>query len=305
MAANRSPTAIRSRAARRLLGLLIGVAAAFGLLQGIEALRGDPPPGEGGFPFVRSVSAKGATIWAVGDGDSSQAGRAVAARIAGAPFDRLLYLGDVYESGTAGEFASNYGPTYGRLRRLTAPTPGNHDWGAHRSGYDRYWRAALGRRRAAAWYSFQAGGWRILSLSSEADHSAGSAQRRWLRSQLRGPGTCRIAFWHRPRFSAGRHGDQADVAPLWNALRGHATIVLNGHDHDMQRMRPTSGITELISGAGGHSHYGVDRGYARLAFADDMSYGALRLTLRPGSASYAFVGADGRVLDSGTVGCRR
>lgn len=46
------------------------------------------------------------------------------------------------------------------------------------------------------------------------------------------PGTCRLA-WHRPRFTAGKHADARDVAPLWEALRGRAKIVVNGHDHNM------------------------------------------------------------------------
>ena len=289
-----------------LLGTLVGLAVGFGIFQGAKALLADPPSaGVGGFPFVSSVGGQRATIWAVGDGEANDAGRAVADRIASAPFDRLLYLGDVYGSETAAEFASNYTPTYGRFARRTAPTPGNHDWPSHETGYDPYWRKALGRERTAAWYAFSAGGWRLLSLNSETDHSARSPQGRWLRSELRNPGTCRIAFWHRPRFSAGKHGDQEDVAPLWSALRGHAAIVLNGHDHDMQRMRPMGGITAFVSGAGGRSHYGVDRDDGRLAFSDVKTYGALRLVLRPGSAAFAFVAADGRVLDSGTIGCRR
>jgi len=290
-----------------LLGILVGLASGFGIFQGLRALLDDdPPPGSvrGGFAFVSSVGGQRATIWAVGDGDASDAGRAVADRIGRAPFDRLLYLGDVYENGTTKDFAANYAPTYGRFARRTAPTPGNHDWPGHKTGYDRYGRKALGRR-AAAWYAFNAGGWRVVSLNSETDHSARSPQGRWLRSELRNPGTCRIAFWHRPRFSAGKHGDQEDVGPLWSALRGHAAIVLNGHDHDMQRMRPMGGITAFVSGAGGRSHYGVDRDDGRPAFSDDKTYGALRLVLRPGSAAFAFVAAAGRVLDSGTIGCRR
>jgi hypothetical protein len=289
-----------------VLGIVVGLGAGFGIFQGVRALLADPPAkSDGGYPLVSSVTGQRATIWAVGDGEASAAGRAVTDRIASAPFDRLLYLGDVYGSGSAEDFARNYAPTYGRLARRTAPTPGNHDWPNHETGYDPYWRRALGRRRAAGWYAFSAGGWRILSLNSETSHAAKSPQGRWLRSQLRAPGTCRIAFWHRPRFSAGRHGDQPDTASLWNALRGHATIVLGGHDHGMQRMRAKGTITQFVSGAGGRSHYGVDRDDRRLAFSDDRTYGALRLVLRPGSAAFAFVAADGRVLDSGTVRCRR
>jgi hypothetical protein len=91
--------------------------------------------------------------------------------------------------------------------------------------------------------------------------------------------------------------------PVWRALRGRAAIVLAGHEHDMQRFKPIDGITEFVSGAGGKSHYPI-RGDRRLAFSDDTSDGALRLRLRRGLASYAFIAAGGRVLDQGRVSCR-
>jgi acid phosphatase type 7 len=273
---------------------------------------GDPPAGPpagvavaADAPVAADASARRAVVWAVGDGaDGGRDGRRVAARIAAGRPDRLLYLGDVYEHGTREEFAENYAPGYGRLASRTAPTPGNHDWPNHAEGYDPYWRRAL-RRTIGPWYAFRVGGWQLLSLNSETDHDAGSAQVRWLRARVRTPGTCRIAYWHRPRYSAStHHGDQKDVQPLWTALRGRAAIVLGGHDHDMQRFRPVDGITEFVSGAGGNERYPVRRD-RRLAFADDDAFGALRLVLRPGRADYAFVDVAGRVLDHGTVRCRR
>jgi hypothetical protein len=262
------------------------------------------PPGTGGFPFVRSVPGDTATLWAVGDGDAGRASRALVDRIAADRPDRLLYLGDVYERGTADDFRENYAPSWGRLAAITAPTPGNHEWPRHRDGYDPYWARALRRPRAAAWYRFQAGGWTILSISSETQRDADSDQLTWLRAQLRRPGTCRLAFWHRPRFSAGtHHGDEEKMAPAWDALRNHAAIVVAGHDHTMQRLHPIDGITSFVSGAGGRSRYEV-RDDPRVAFADTRHDGALRLRLRRGSASYAFVTTAGRVLDRGTVRCR-
>jgi hypothetical protein len=264
------------------------------------------PPGDGGFAFVRSVPGERATIWAVGDGaDGGKAAQAVAARIAADDPDRLLYLGDVYERGSPKAFREHYATTYGPLAAITAPTPGNHDWPRHTSGYDPYWHRALKRARTAHWYAFRAGGWTILSLNSETDHARGSRQERWLRSELGKPGTCRIAFWHRPRFNAGgHHGDTPGMKPIWDALRGKAAIVLNGHEHSMQRLRPIDGITTFVSGAGGHSHHDLDRGDPRLAFGDDRHDGALRLRLRRGEARYAFVSRDGSVLDRGTLRCR-
>ena len=267
-------------------------------LAGCGATGGRPAdPPRGGPAPVPSLRQARAVIWAVGDGaDGSATGRAVAARIGAGRVDRLLYLGDVYPSGTRADFDRNYVSTYGPLAAKTAPTPGNHDWPNSATGYDPYWRRAL-QRRPAAWYAFDAAGWKLLSLNSEAPHHRGSPQERWLRTQVRAPGTCRIAFWHRPRYSAGTvHGDQADMAPLWDDLRGRAAIALAGHEHDMQRFKPIDGITEFVSGAGGAGLYAL-RDDDRVAFADDREYGALRLVLTPGAA-------DGRVLDHGTIRCR-
>lgn len=249
-----------------------------------------------------------ATVWAVGDGaDGSAEAIEVAELIERGQPDRFLYLGDVYEDGTASEFATNYAPVYGRFDQIAAPTPGNHEWGNREQGYYPYWRAAKGAS-IPDWYAFRVAGWELISLNSEAEHEAGSPQVKWLRQQVRksrGVGTCRIAFWHRPRYSAGRGGDQVDMEPFWRQLARNATLVLNGHNHDMQRHLRRRGIVELVAGSGGHEPRDVDETDPRLGFAADGVQGALRLVLRRRSASYAFVSTDGSVLDEGKLPCRR
>jgi acid phosphatase type 7 len=254
---------------------------------------------------AKKKKTRTATVWAVGDGaDGRESSKAVARRITSGRVDRFLYLGDVYEHGTRAEFDRHYAPVYGALAKKTAPTAGNHEWSRREQGYHPYWEQVFGRR-LPAYYSFSLGGWRILSLNSETEHHFGSPQVTWLQTRLQKPGTCRLAFWHRPRFSAGRtHGDQPDIAPLWDALRGHAALVVNAHEHHMERLQPRDGIVELISGAGGHGHHPIRPGDERVAFGDDDHYGALRLRLRPGRARFAFIAADGRTLDRGFVRCR-
>jgi hypothetical protein len=255
--------------------------------------------------FVSSFQGRNAVIWAVGDAaDGGPASRGVAAQIAAGGVDRLLYLGDVYESGTAADFALHYEPLYGALGDVTAPTPGNHEWPNRVLGYNLYWLLEKGVP-TPPWYAFKAAGWQILSLNSEAPHGPGSEQLSWLSAKLdasKRRGTCRLAFWHRPRYSAGAHGDQADVAPLWDALRGRAGLILNGHDHNMQRFAPTDGIVEIIAGAGGRSLYPLDSD-SRLRFANSSTFGALRLKLSRGLARFASIAADGTILDSGRVRC--
>jgi 3',5'-cyclic AMP phosphodiesterase CpdA len=294
---------------RRLLIVLAVLAIAVALGATAATLLGDDEPqtakrSDASFPVTDSK--RSATIWAVGDGaDGDARAKQVAELIERGRPDRVLYLGDVYERGTREEFADNYRTTFGRFGAITAPTPGNHDWPRHEEGYDPYWKQANPRLpQNRHWYRFVIAGWEFLSLNSEEDHDPGSPQVRWLRRQVREPGTCRIAFWHRPFQSAGRHGDQEQVEPLWQAVSGHAAIVIGGNDHDMQRFERRDGLVQFVSGAGGRELYEVDRSDPRLAFGEGDEYGALRLDLRPGAARYRFVAVDGRTLDSGTIPCR-
>jgi acid phosphatase type 7 len=245
-----------------------------------------------------------ATVWAVGDGaDGSAIARRLARRIERDRPDAFLYLGDVYPGGTAEDYARNYDPVYGRLAAITWPTPGNHEWWAREEGYFPYWRRH--DRPARPWYRFGIGGWELISLNSEVPHTPGSRQLRWLGRALdAGGGTCRLAFWHRPRFSADSvHGDARDIAPLWNALRGHARLVLNGHGHALIRYRRRNGLTEYIAGAGGRVRYAVNPD-PRMAFGRGDRTGALRITLSPGRATLEFRAVNGELLDRSRATCR-
>jgi predicted phosphodiesterase len=270
--------------------LLAGAAAAFALTRG----------GGGG---LKGASRAGAIVWAVGDGgNGSDEARQVADLIAGDRPRRVLYLGDVYETGTAADFRERFATVYGSLARRMDPTPGNHDWGRHAVGYDPYWRRVKGRRMPHH-YALSVGGWRVISVNSETPRDR--AQLGFLRRELaRVDGSCALVFMHRPRFNAGLHRDeQRAVDPLWRELRGKAAILLSGHDHDLQRFKPVDGTVQLVIGAGGRERYRVKQGDRRLAFARNGVDGALRMRLNPGVAQLSIVAANGDVLDRSTVHC--
>jgi hypothetical protein len=262
------------------------------------------PPNTSG--WVRSRHKRVSVIWAIGDGaDGGPDSRAVASMVGAHRVDRLLYLGDVYETGTAQQFQANYDPPYQRFDSITAPTIGNHEWSNVATGYVPYWTAAHGTP-PPLWYAFAASGWQLISLNSNTPASADQLQ--WLSDEIRQTpryGTCRIAFMHHPIFSAGLHGDLTALQGIFGELKGHAAIVLAGHDHDMQRLQPVNGIRPYVDGAGGRELYPVNRDDPRLAFADDTHHGALRIRLRPDVAVLTFVAEDGTTLDRSTVSCRQ
>jgi acid phosphatase type 7 len=241
---------------------------------------------------------RGVVVWAVGDGGADdEDDRQVADLISRDDPAHVIYLGDVYDSGTPAEFRT-FADVFGALVDRMWPTPGNHEWAQHAKGYDPFWRPLRHH------YERRAGGWTVLSVNSETPGDP--RQLRWLADRAAaGGGTCRIAFWHTPRFNAGKHrNEEIDVDGLWDAVAGRAAIVLSGHDHNLQRFHPVDGTTQYVVGAGGRGHHDVREEDPRLAFSEDTTDGALRMVLSHGTAELEFIATDGTVLDRSTVACR-
>lgn len=258
----------------------------------------------------------------VGAGDvayCSQSGDEKTAALLDAIPGTVFVAGDAaYPGGTASQFASCYGPSWGRWRLRTRPAPGNHEYvtpGA--APYFAYFGSRAGPA-GTGWYAFNLGTWRVYSLNSSCSAvggcGAGSAQERWLRADLAAhPHACVAAIWHHPLFSSGAHGDQPQVRALWKALEdAGADLVLNGHDHDYERFAPQTstgvpspdGIREFVVGTGGAALRPFATVHPTSERRNASTHGVLRLTLQPGGYSWAFVPVAGQTFtDSGTELC--
>ncbi|HKG52165.1 MAG TPA: metallophosphoesterase [Actinomycetales bacterium] len=172
---------------------------------------------------------------------------------------RVLALGDLaYSNGTPTEFTRYYDATWGDFRAVTAPAPGNHEYGSRgAAGYYGYFGVPAN-------YSFDVCGWHVISVDQYRSASAAAA---FITSDAAAnPGRPLLVQWHEPRFSSGEHGSNPRMQPLWAAaVRAGATIVLNGHDHHYERFgtldengnQAASGTREFVSGLGGHLLKGV------------------------------------------------
>jgi acid phosphatase type 7 len=233
--------------------------------------------------------------------------------------DAVLTLGDhQYPSGSLPDFEASYADTWGAYRDITFPVPGNHEYetpGAR--GYFAYFGKRAGEPDKG-YYSYDLGAWHLIALNSECDEIGGCGdsdpQARWLRQDLEAhQRKCALAYWHRPRFSSGPHGNDSDLDALWRILAAErADVVLAGHDHDYERFTPMNadgeadpkGVTQFVAGTGGRSHYTFrtpkPTSKVRIAGRD----GVLRLQLTEQGYAWEFTAAQkGEVLDNGNGQC--
>jgi acid phosphatase type 7 len=244
---------------------------------------------------------------------SDEATAKLLANISGTVFT----LGDnVYENGTAAEFANCYGPSWGTFKYRTRPSVGNHDYNtAGATGYFGYFGARAGDP-SKGYYSFNMGSWHIVALNSncwKVSCAAGSTQERWLRADLAAhPSKCTLAYFHHPRFSSG--GNNIVVAPFWRDLyEAGAEVVLSGHVHAYERFAPQNpsgvadsakGIREFIVGTGGKNLGRLDYLKPNSQVRNNTTYGVLKLTLHSSSYEWRFVPIAGKTFtDSGTTAC--
>jgi acid phosphatase type 7 len=237
----------------------------------------------------------------------------------GAGLAAVLPLGDLqYERGAPDAFAAAYDPSWGRVKSITRPVPGNHEYGtAGASGYFSYFGSAAGTA-GQGYYSYDVGSWHMIALNSNcgsAHCGPGSAQLNWLQSDLAThESTCTLAYWHHPHFSSGPHGDGGTSAYFWAALHdGGADVVLNGHDHDYERFAPQNeygeadpayGLREFVVGTGGRSHYQFSSIKPNSEVRNADTFGVLLLTLHKTSYSWRFAPEPGKTFtDSGTANC--
>jgi acid phosphatase type 7 len=241
----------------------------------------------------------------------------------------VLGLGDEqYECAGLSAFASSYDPTWGRLRSITYPAPGNHEYqtsggtncdaAGNAAGYYTYFGSAAGDP-SKGYYSFDLGTWHLIALNASCAKvggcGAGSPEEIWLKNDLATrTNRCTLAFWHNPRYSSGGVGNDSTFSPFWQDLyNANAELVLVGHDHEYERFAPQNassgldtarGIREFVVGTGGKTHTNFATIRANSEVRNNDTFGFLKLTLHPSSYDWQFVPEPGKTFaDSGSTAC--
>jgi hypothetical protein len=241
----------------------------------------------------------------------------------------VFMLGDAqYNTGSLADFNASYAPSWGRLKPITRPAIGNHEYGSRGGGghFTYFGNAGTPRQPGCVkdcegWYSFDVGKWHVVVLNSECTKisggtgcAVGSPQQRWLAADLAAhPAACTAVLQHRPRWSSNSFAS-ADVAPLVDTMyAGGVDLLLAGHAHSYERFAPQNpsgarddahGIREIVVGTGGSFYSGFATVVPNSLVRKTNIFGVLKLTLRPTSYDWAFV-ADPETpfTDSGTGHC--
>jgi len=267
------------------------------------------------------ATGESAVVLAAGDiASCGSTGDEATAALLAVEAGTVITLGDnVYESGTAAEFANCYAPSWGLVKARTRPAVGNHEYRtAGAAPYYDYFGSAAGSP-SGGYYSYDVGSWHVIVLNSNCSAvggcGAGSPQEMWLRADLAANTTsCTMAYWHHPLFSSGQHGNNPSIKPLYQALYdGNAELILTGHDHTYERFAPQDpdgqadaarGVRQFVVGTGGKNHYAIGTIKPNSQVRNTDTFGVLKLVLSPTGYSWQFLPVAGKTFtDSGSGTC--
>jgi hypothetical protein len=227
------------------------------------------------------------------------------------PFSFVVMTGDnMYGTQTSRDFVSKFEQPY---RDLIAggvtfyAALGNHDepgqknYKAFNMGGDRFYAF----RASTAKHGRDAGeGALFLALDSTY---LDKTQLDWLEKQLAGApkDEWKIAFFHHPLYSSARkHGSSLDLRKVLEPIfvKYGVNVVLTGHDHVYERIKPQQGIHHFVSGAGGSLRRGDLRRASPLTAAGfDTDYHFMLMEIDGDSLQYQAVSRTGATVDAGVI----
>ena len=165
------------------------------------------------------------------------------------PFGLVLMLGDnIYGGETPSDFRKKFEKPYQGLLAVGVKfyaTLGNHDEPPRQIDYKPF---NMGGKR---YYSFKPkADIRFFSLDS---NYMDPEQLEWFEKELKASGSdWKIVFFHHPIYSSGeKHGSNLELRKILEPVmvRNGVDVVLTGHEHFYERIKPQKGIHYFIIGS--------------------------------------------------------
>jgi len=250
---------------------------------------------------VRPDSLKFAVIGDNGTGDKPEydVGQRMAAMHMRFPFDTVLMLGDnMYGRQEPEDFVSKFERPYAALLSagvLFYATLGNHD-----NQNNRFYKGFnMGGER---YFTFAKKNVRFFVLDS---NQLDPKQRTWLDAALQqSREDWRICYFHHPLYSdGGRHGSDVSLRVALEPLlvKYGVNVVLSGHDHVYERIKPQKGIAYFVVGSGGELRRGDVHQTSETAAYFDQDQTFMLAEIAGDDFFFEAVSRTGSVVDHGVI----
>jgi 3',5'-cyclic AMP phosphodiesterase CpdA len=222
------------------------------------------------------------------------------------PFPIVLMMGDnIYGTDRPQDFVQKFEVPYKGLLDKGVKfyaTLGNHD-----SREERYYK--LFNMDGKLYYTFKAPGEDVRFFALETTYMD-PEQMTWLEDELKKSSEkWKIVFFHHPLYSSARtHGSQvklrAALEPLF--VQYNVSLVLNGHDHTYERIKPQSGIQYFVEGSSGQLRAGdLRQGSPLTAAGNDTEQAFMLMEIDGDTLTFNAITKSGVVIDSGVIGPRK
>lgn len=216
------------------------------------------------------------------------------------PFEFVLMMGDNMYGGEApADFQKKFAEPYKVLldnKVKFYATLGNHDE-ALQVNYENF------NMNGKEYYRFKKGNVAFYSLNS---NYMDKKQVKWLEDELAADTSeWKICFFHHPPYSsAKKHGSDDQlrevVEPIF--LKHGVQVVLAGHDHVYERIKPQKGIYYFVSGAGGKLRIGdINETSPLTAKSYDRDLHFMLFEVDGDQMYYQAISRTGETIDSGVI----
>ena len=216
------------------------------------------------------------------------------------PFEFVLLVGDNLYGGEKPadyktKFEDVYRPLIDQQVKFYAAL-GNHDEPAQRF-YEHF------NMDGKEYYRFTRGNVAFYALNS---NYMDKKQIDWLQTELaKDRSDWKIAFFHHPPYSSGgKHGSSTQLREIVEPIftRYNVNVVMAGHEHFYERIKPQKGIFYFISGAGGKLRKGdVKEGSSLTAKAYDQDMSFMLVEIVKDTMHFQVLSRTGETVDSGVL----
>jgi predicted MPP superfamily phosphohydrolase len=294
-------------AAFSIVSLLIAV----GCLGGTPAPTGpvavEAPQGAAA-PAVSLPNEKGSLKFAVlGDfGTAERPEYELAAQMAkfykGFKLELVVLVGDnLYGAERPQDFKSKFEDPYKPL--LDAGVKFYASLGNHDARAQRYYKPF--NMGGELYYSFKAPKEKVRFFVLDSTYPV-PEQIVWLEKELKASSDdWKIVYFHHPLYSSGgRHGSDLQLRETLEPLfiKYGVSVVLAGHDHFYERIKPQHGIAYFVVGSGGQLAAGdIDKNSNLTAKGFDTDRAFMAVEISGDKMYFNAISRDGRIVDSGII----